>query len=268
MTAPRVPPGPVYGAAVAHWPEIRLAPERFEATWSRLSDTTDGPLVEHANDLYLVAACLEGVPEALAQLKAIVSQLAPQLRGLGLSPTDLDELVAATLSHLLAGPGAKRLSRYSARGPLEGWLRVVMTNRALSLRRTERTLEQLDDVLLGDSHVDSAPELELLRQRFRGSFSEGFAAALARLTPRQRNLLRQHHLDELSLEELGAFYRIHRATAARWLADARTALLEFTRDEVAKRFGVNRHEVDSIVRVVGSRLDISAGLFLHTGERS
>jgi RNA polymerase sigma-70 factor (ECF subfamily) len=61
---------------------------------------------------------------------------------------------------------------------------------------------------------------------------------------------------------MSVLYRVHRSTVARWLADARAALLDETRTEVSQKLGVHRHEVESLMRVVSSRLDLSAGFFL------
>jgi RNA polymerase sigma-70 factor, ECF subfamily len=50
---------------------------------------------------------------------------------------------------------------------------------------------------------------------------------------------------------------VHRATAARWLTDARERLGEIIRTELAARLQIAAEEVDSIVRLVQSRVDMS-----------
>jgi RNA polymerase sigma-70 factor (ECF subfamily) len=258
-----MPPTELYQRAAALWPGVTLSADRFQSAWARLSDTQEGPAPEHAGDLYLAAACLESEPHAVAALRQRLQAGLQQLRSFKLPPSDEDTLVQDTLGALLGLHGAApRLRSYSARGPLDGWLNVVLTRQVLALCRERQAPVELDEVVLGELATDAAPELELLKERFRGTFSAAFRTAIAGLTPRQRNLLRQHYLDQLSLEELGLLYRAHRATIARNLADARTALLEGTRDDVSRRLGIGRLEVDSIMRVVGSRLDISAAFFL------
>lgn len=253
----------LYDQAAAPWPGVQLPRERFQALWARLSDTSDSPMPENAADLFLVAACLEKDAAAVAHLEALVRGVLPLLGSFRLTPDQLDTLARDTLAQLVSGEPPK-LQRYSARGPLAGWVQVLMSRRVLDLQRESKAHVELEEVLLGTLTTDSAPEVELLKQRFRGSFSEAFRIAITRLQVRQRNLLRQCYLDQLSLEEMGLFYRVHRATVARWLADARAALLELTRDEVSHRLGIGRLEVDSIIRVVSSRLDLSAGIFLSS----
>lgn len=253
-----------FDLAQARWPNVPLSPERFASAWIRLTDSTDAPLEQHAADVYLATACLDAMPEALAELRHLVTTQLPALTGLGLSAADANDVISDTLSALIDG----KLRRYSGRGPLEAWLRIMLTNRALDRVRRETKAVEFDDVLLGDLSSANAPELELLRTQCYGNFSTAFRAAITRLTARQRNLLRQHHLDELTLEELGALYQVHRATAARWLAEARGQLLELTHEELSQRLGLRQNEVESLIRVIGSRLDLSASLFLSRAADS
>lgn len=254
----------VYQRAAAQCPGVKLEASHFLAAWSRLADTQDAPSPDYAGDLYLAAACLEQDPLALQALRQRLRDALPMLKSFRLDAADEDALINDTLSALIGLNGPPRLKSYSARGPLASWLQVVLTRQVLALRRKSHTATpvELDEVLLGSVAIEGAPELELLKERFRGVFSQSFKAALQALSPRQRNMLRQHYLDQLSLEELGMLYRVHRATVARNLADARASLLEATRDEVSHALGIGRLEVDSIMRVVASRLDISATFFL------
>jgi RNA polymerase sigma-70 factor (ECF subfamily) len=101
------------------------------------------------------------------------------------------------------------------------------------------------------------PRLDDLRRRYRGDFAAAFRAALAALPVRERNLLRQHHMDGLTIDQLAGLYRVHRATAARWVARARTTLSGETRRRLMERLGVATQDADSIIRLVRSQLDLS-----------
>lgn len=245
----------------ARYRQMRLSEAQFRSAWLQLAGTKEGPSPEHAADLFVVLAALDGDRVALAELRRRLESLTQLLDGFRLSAEERSSVLDDTL-RLLVAPPAPRIARYSARGPLDGWLNVVLVRQAINLRNAQQKQVEFDEVLLGTMKVEAEPEIELLKQRFRGEFSAAFRLALGKLSARQRNLLRQHYLDGLTLEELGTLYRVHRATIARNLADARTELLEKTRDEVAQRIGVSRLEVDSIVRLVQSRLDVSATFFL------
>ena len=56
---------------------------------------------------------------------------------------------------------------------------------------------------------------------------------------------------------IGRAYDVHRATAARWVAAVRTELGDRIRSELAARLKIAEDEVDSIVRLVKSRVDVS-----------
>lgn len=259
----------IYRRAAEQHPGVTLEDSRFVAAWSRLAATNDGPSPEHAADLFLATAAMERDPLALRLLQRRLNECLPQLKSFLLSSADEGALVNDALAALIGVTGAPRLASYSARGPLASWLQVVLTRQVLALRRApDDKVVRLDDIVLGSAAVDGVPELEVLKNRFRGLFSRSFRAALQTLLPRQRNMLRQHYLDQLSLEELAMLYHVHRATMARHLADARVALLEATRDEVSRAVGIGRLEVDSIIRAVASRLEISATFFLSQADNS
>ena len=82
------------------------------------------------------------------------------------------------------------------------------------------------------------------------------------LDARARNLLRLHHLGGATLEQLAAMYGVHRATAVRWLADARAALARGTRRRLTASLDVSPAELDSILAMIGSRLEASVGRLL------
>lgn len=87
---------------------------------------------------------------------------------------------------------------------------------------------------------------------------ESFRTALRALSSRDRSLLRYQLIDGLTLPELAALHGVSRATIARHLAAARRAVLDRTRAELAARLGADLADVDSVIRLVRSRLDISA----------
>ncbi len=60
-----------------------------------------------------------------------------------------------------------------------------------------------------------------------------------------------------SVDRIGALYGVHRVTASRWVAAAREQLGAAIRSELASRLAISVDEVDSIVRLVQSRVDLS-----------
>src|SRR5262249_55575934 len=129
----------------------------------------------------------------------------------GAGPIQADEIRQRVRERLFVGAG--KIADYSGRGELAHWLKVVTMRIAIDARREERpfaTESAGGAAALGLAGVD--PELELMKERFREPFEQAFRAALAGLTSVQRNLLKLHFVDGLTLEELAALFHVHRAT--------------------------------------------------------
>jgi RNA polymerase sigma-70 factor (ECF subfamily) len=114
-----------------------------------------------------------------------------------------------------------------------------------------------EDAILAARSSGDDPELSYLKAVYRSAFREAFAAAIASCDAEARTLLRQHLVDGLTIDELGPMYGVHRATAARRLNDAREALLARVRREFAERARVTDREMNSVLRLVESRLGVT-----------
>jgi RNA polymerase sigma-70 factor (ECF subfamily) len=66
-----------------------------------------------------------------------------------------------------------------------------------------------------------------------------------------------HYLDDLSIDRIAAVHGVHRSTAARWIAEARQAIVEDTKLRVAAELGARQSEIGSIVALVQSQLAMS-----------
>ena len=87
------------------------------------------------------------------------------------------------------------------------------------------------------------------------------------LSDREKNLLRQSAIDGLSIDDLAALYRVHRATCARWLEAAREALFSDTRRRLIDEAGIAEAECDSIIRLVQSQLHVTLRRVLAPDEQ-
>jgi len=107
------------------------------------------------------------------------------------------------------------------------------------------------------------PELALIRRRFGVDFHAALSAAFASLELRDRNLLRLHFVDRMSIDALAPIFAVSRATAARHLASARALLVERTVDQLGARLSLRGSELASLVRQVRSKLEISLSAILR-----
>jgi len=180
----------------------------------------------------------------------------------------IDEVKQLLREKLFVGTagGAAKIGQYDGRGALEGWLRVAAVRAALNLHEARRppAVASEEARAVAERVLQYDPELEFIKARYRDDFAAAFREALAALSSRDRALLRFHYLEHLSPARIGTVYRVHRTTAARWIAEAQRGLLEATRSRLMARLGISRAECDSLVRAVQSRLLLTLEPFLRT----
>lgn len=254
------------------WTDVVIAPEELAAYLAERLPPIEDPVQAlgnlHVKDLYLACACARCVPRAIEHFERdCLAHLGPALRKLDVPPEVVQDATQQLRKQLFTEQtdGAPGICKYSGRGTLVAWLRVAATRAALRLVRREKREIPLEDDRLQDI-ADGAddPELEYLKHVYRKEFKESFAEAMQAITHRERNLLRHHLLDRLSIDEIGALYRVHRSTAARWLADARETLVRRTRKAMISRLHLEPEEYQSIMRLIQSRIDLSISHYLKT----
>jgi len=267
--------GTVLAEIVAHaraaWPTVDLATEHFIAHLAdRLPDADDlesALRAMHTADLYLACACLRGDAGAVAAFDAqCLSVVDRALARLGIDGDAVNEVKQRLRRSLLvADDGQPRIAGFAGRGDLRSWLRVLAIHEALAIaRRAQRDIAADEDRLVDLACVGASPELEYFKRVYRREFEIAFREAVHSLSDRDRILVRQHFLDGVSVNDIGRLYRVHRATAGRWLDRARDALLAATRDRLMARLDVPPAELESILRLVLSQLEISLRpLFRH-----
>ncbi|HEY4057906.1 MAG TPA: sigma-70 family RNA polymerase sigma factor [Kofleriaceae bacterium] len=206
-------------------------------------------------DIYLVGACLANRPPALAALERVVRSEATRATArLGSAArTPVEDLVQELLLKLVVGD-ARKLAGFSGHGSLEAWLRIAAIRTAISLgrKRQEHAIDGEELEALADDGDDQA--LAFLKSSYREQFKRAFSEALAALPKRSRTLLRLQINDQLTIEEIGAFYSVSRATGARWLADARTELVTGTRKLLSTALGLPADELAQLMQLVASNL--------------
>ena len=138
------------------------------------------------------------------------------------------------------------------------WVRVVAAREtARFLPRARREIAADEEEFATLIGADDDPEIGYLKRLYRHEFKRAFQAAIEQLDDLGRLILRQHVLDGLGIDELAGLHGVHRATAARWIQSAREAVLAGTQRELIRRLQLSRSELVSIMRLIGSQLDVS-----------
>lgn len=267
---PLVTPSPstvvaAWDAGRARWPELTLAQETFVAFAAPLPEAS---VARFAEDLFLACACTGGDDAAIRVFEELLLPAAlTAIRAIEPTPTFVDEATQRLRTHLLVGErdGRPRIAAYAARGPLRAWVGVSAARVALMMRRSSKRAKEIpeDDwtVAIGATSTGN-PELDLLKRQHAVAFSAALGEAARGLEPRLRSVLRMHLVDDLTIDEIGATYAVHRATAARWIQRARDALYASTRRLLADRLALSSTEFDRIAQLVQSQLDVSLSQLL------
>jgi RNA polymerase sigma-70 factor (ECF subfamily) len=251
------------------WPGVHVPDAAFRAyVRERLGDG-DGEATESALDaLFIACACSRGDAAAVKAFDATyMPDVARAIVKLRLSPADAADVVQSLREQLLVrkaggAGGAPGISEYAGRGELGAWLRVSAVRAGLKKLRGRKPQVDADDALLAARSLGDDPELGYMKEVYRRAFREAFATALGALDAREKNLLHQHFVDGLNVDELGRLYGTHRATAARWVQKAREHLLDETKKDFARRAGISARECASVLRLVRSRIDVTLSKLL------
>lgn len=146
-------------------------------------------------------------------------------------------------------------TRGAVRGPLGAWLRIAAIRAARDIKRTVRVTDDIADHAIPGDGKDI--EVAFRKRQFASVFSEAFQAVLATLTTDERNVLRLHYLDGLTIEQVGRTYGVSRATAARWLQSARATIVERIRAALSDRVDPGSAGPSSVLALVQSQLGMS-----------
>ena len=260
--------------AVESWPNLHIEKEDFVTHLAERFSATEDQLVSlkavRAEDLYLACACSRGNQEALnlfaTNFQTTVDGVLSRLKHQGINPDDIKQQL---MEHLLF-PRSKdtlpAIALYAGYGALGSYMRVAAFHRGLKILEKDKRLKPLEELehAVSISTDDHDPELQTLKNRYRGEFKEAFQTCLSSIDSRERNLLRYHYISGLTTRQISAILGVDQSTVVRWLAKVRSALLMDTKELLMKKLGIGDTEVHSILRLVESQLDLSIERVLQT----
>jgi RNA polymerase sigma-70 factor (ECF subfamily) len=244
----------------SRWPDVALSDSALRPhVHARIVETL--ALRAHVAALFVTVAASLGDAAAADWLHKQIIAITPSAIRRIVPASEADEVAQRVSIKLLVGTaGAARITSYAARGPIEGWLRAVITRDALTMRRRST----VTPTAAADEHawlelpmLGKDPALLGTWRRIASEFRAVFEAALSELPTHLRLALRQHFIDGLSADELGRMYGVHRITAYRWIAEAKLRVLDRLRIELANRLDASPTEIDSLIRSVRSTFSIT-----------
>lgn len=250
----------MYVAGRRHWPGVELPFDSFVEHCTRVLGEGDGKeLRVNATDLYLCCACASGIPEASYAFEREAGAVArAAIARIDRDPEFVQEVLQDLWQKLLVGP-APKVREYAGKGSFRAWLKVAAARTALDRLRARRgNLETLRDIGAELACRDSGPEQRLLRTRHGKALQEALSGAVARLSARERNILRMHVVGGCNIDQIGRAYDVHRATAARWLERVRETIYQSARSQLRTRYrALTDSELQSLVRSLGAEVELS-----------
>jgi RNA polymerase sigma-70 factor (ECF subfamily) len=245
-----------FECAAQCWPSFRVDEQVFcEYVHARVTARTgaEPPTAEvlrtpeQIASLYLCCACLQGSEAAcaafqqtyLAIIRSSIARIFPNRAW-------IDEVASRFLGQLLVGK-EPRLTRYSGRGDLGAWLKVVATRAAIDAKRSEPDQDEEPLSSSVEAAMSMSPESLIFCRAHARGILDALTRAISSLDKKQRNLLRLNYTDGLSIDEIGALYGVHRATVARWLQQARSSVESSVLDDLKAQRGIDPAEVGSLI---------------------
>ncbi|HKE02798.1 MAG TPA: sigma-70 family RNA polymerase sigma factor [Blastocatellia bacterium] len=229
-----------------------------------------------AGELCLAIACEKGDESAW---RAFDSEYRHAMQGAARALTR-DEAEGEDLTQFVYGElygvrldGDKRLSKlthYSGRGSLGGWLRAVVYQAFIDRKRQTSRFEQVEEIAEFDrlaneaaAHVNGrlsapiAPPDDIEDARLRQATEEAMTQAFAEIEARDRLLLNYYYFDDLTLREIGLMMGVHEATISRWLAKAQREVKRKTEEILQRSYGLRRTEVAECLQIAArTELDV------------
>jgi RNA polymerase sigma-70 factor (ECF subfamily) len=213
----------------------------------------------------LAAACGLGEQNAIVELLAAHGRMMRMTASNVLRDGDaIDECLQRVRVRLFVGDArGPRIRAFVPGGTLRGWLQTVTMREALMQLRSTPNDKHADEDELASRMSTGDSELDMLKQRYGAELREAFQRAIENVHPNDRRLLREHILEEHSIDDLAERHGISRATAARWVIRARDAVAELVRQDLKAKFQMDTPELESVLRLVRSQVDLSVSTQLR-----
>jgi RNA polymerase sigma-70 factor (ECF subfamily) len=249
--------GAILLAGGAIWPDFGLTLDDLQgyAETTALAESA----LQHAPDVVLVCACLKGVGAAVSALDRMIRENAPIfLKRIDRDPEFAREICQRLQERLLRGK-PPRLATYNGSGPLLNWLRVMTVRLAVDVKRAQPPVSNM----LAESFAEhmaaesAGPDLQILKERYGPSLLDAVSGGLKALPRRQRAVLRLYLLANLTTDEIGRMYDVHRSTVARWIAGAERSIFDSVKAQFREKWGLETRDVASLARLIRSQLPLS-----------
>lgn len=228
-----------------------------------------------ADELCLVLACEKGDDDAWNDLvRDFDSTVKSTARKIASNPPDADDLASSIwaelhgLRHDADGKIKSKLSYYSGRGSLGGWLRVIVSQLAIDEFRKQSKFVQVEENRELENLADDAsrqtdqtivsqsasPEEELSSKMTATHVLAAIQEAIAMLSADDRLMLKLYYFDDVRLKDIASTFGFHEATASRRLVKIQSTVRDLVEDLLRKEHGWSESEVNRFLSEAATNL--------------
>ena len=232
----------------------------------------------NADDLCLIIACENGDEKAWNDLvKSYDATVKSAARKISNNAEDAEDLASSIWAELYGlkndkdGKLKTKLSYYSGRGSLAGWLRAVVSQLAIDGFRKTSKFVQIEETrefenLANESsensnnaklvHASSNPEENFSVKQAQKDVSNALRQALSNLEAEDKLILKLYYFDDLKLKDIGNALGFHEATASRKIVRIQTELRKSVEKILISEHGWKKEEVRGHLTDAASKLDV------------
>ena len=231
-----------------------------------------------ADDLCLIIACARGAETAWTDLvKNFDATVKSAARKYAKNAEDAEDLAGSIWAELYGlkkdadGKLKTKLSYYSGRGSLAGWLRAVVSQLAVDEFRKQSKFVQIEEArefenLANESsensdnakivHASSNPEENFSAKQTQRDVSDALKQAISNLEAEDKLILKLYYFDDLKLKDIGNTLGFHEATASRKIVRIQTEMRKSVEKILIAEHGWKKEEVRSYLTDAASKLDV------------
>jgi RNA polymerase sigma-70 factor len=240
--------------------------------------TEIGPFISelHVEDLYLVLACNRGDERAWWEFdrehRSFIERCVRNLMTVNGAADEIIETVYVELfgTRVVDGVRRSKLTSYTGRGTLRGWLRTVILNAVVDSSRAPKFEIAMDDLSASHigapqrtSEVENSIVTKLVTERYQAATKSALDSALSALDDHETLLLLYYHVEGLKLREIARIVdepaspirrwfqrrgsrktRVHESTVMRWLEKVYRKVSDRFHSELAGKHGLKPEEIE------------------------
>ena len=232
-----------------------------------------------ADDLCLIVACERGDETAWNDLvKSFDATVKSAARKFAKNAEDAEDLAGSIWAELYGlkkdkdGKLKTKLSYYSGRGSLAGWLRAVTNQLAIDQFRKDARFVQIEEAREFENLAQSSseksdnvlvvsksdnPENLFSEKQTAKDVSDALKQAVTHLEAEDRLILKLYYFDDLKLKDIGSTLGFHEATASRKLVRIQTEIRKSVEKILQTKHGWKQAEVKRHLSETASKLSIS-----------